>query len=148
MLDRMGCQPRLANSPFLRCVHHNESLTALPSLLLHSLCLPGCHHSTANYLQRHHFRQHCCTASIPLPCDPTRGTKSASPRPTSGLSMTDTCRNAYQKSQDYRSPQLPTGPYSLRSRFHTLDPGHSTLLQTPPLSDPSSWIRSRVVVMF
>jgi hypothetical protein len=142
MLDRMECQPRLDNSPFLRCVHNNESLTSFPLLLLHSLCLPGCHRSTSDYPQRirshpHmlHRRQTSCRAI-------RRGTKSASPRPTSGLSMADTCRHEIQ---DYPSPHLPTGPYSLRSRFHTLDPGHSTLPQTPPLQthrrgyDRESW---------
>jgi hypothetical protein len=96
MLDRMGYQPRLDNSPFLRCVHNNESLTSFPLLLLHSLCLPGCHRSTSEYPQRirshpHmlHRRQTSCRAI-------RRGTKSASPRPTTGLSMADTCRHEYK----------------------------------------------------
>jgi hypothetical protein len=32
-------------------------------------------------------------------------------------------------------------PYSLRPRFHSLDSRHSTFPRTPPLSDPSSWVR-------
>jgi hypothetical protein len=112
MLDRIGYQPRLDNSPFLRCLHSNVN----SSFIVAALIMPF-HHSTA-YLQRHRFHVTPASALAYPPHNPKKN-KEPSPRPISGSSMADTCSHEYQENRHLTSLADRTR-YDLASTLLTL----------------------------